>query len=104
MTDHMKRAERRNRGAFLLVALGIGLVVFALVDDGSRNDAVIDTGVGRSSTSAPTVLGMVITRGDGTPQADPAAAAPFEVPTSTSSSGRPTHAVGGTTTPPPTIG
>jgi hypothetical protein len=104
----MARRERRNRGAFLVIALGIGLIVFALTEPNPEPDVQLDTGVGRSVTSSPTVLGMVVTADDGAPAADPAAPATF----ATDRNGRPdarrsrsaTSTTRGTTEPPPTLG
>lgn len=80
MADHLARAQRHNRAAFLLVALGVGLMVFALVDADSRRDPVDSTSP--ALTSAPTVLGAVVTR-PALAAAAPAAAVELDLPTGT---------------------
>lgn len=108
MAAHMARRDRRNRGAFLVIALGIGLIVFALTEPNPEPDLQVDTGVGRPVTSSPTVLGMVVTADDGAPSADPAAPATFATGRNRRTDGRTTRSTtsttDGTTTPPPTLG
>jgi hypothetical protein len=110
MAAHMAPPERRNRGAFLLIALGIGLMVFALTDPSTEPDVQVDTGVGHLVTSSPTVLGMVVTTDDGAPAADPAAPATFATGGNGRTPGRTTRPTTSTTerttqstTPPPTL-
>ena len=80
MADHMARAQRRNRGALLLVALGIGLMAFTVVDANSGHDS-LDTS--SPDTSSPTVLGAVVTRPADAPTAAAASPAPLELPSAT---------------------
>ncbi len=59
-----------------MVALGIGVAVFALVDGNQGGD-----GRGRSPSSDVTVLGSVVEADTSLPEARPATPATFEAPT-----------------------
>jgi hypothetical protein len=80
MPAHMARTDRGRRWGILLIALGIGLAVFALVDGGPGSDVVLDSTPGSSASTSPTVLGAVVTH---TPLAHAATPATFAAPGTT---------------------
>ena len=74
MTALLPRAARARRGAALLLALLIGVATLAITDDDGDDRALPAT----TSTSAPRVLGAVVTTA---PEASPAQPAEVDVPT-----------------------
>jgi hypothetical protein len=104
MPNHLATPTRRHRAGSLLIAVGLAVAVLALVDGDPQPGTTIDAGAG-ASTSAPTVLGAVITRGIEAPLAEPAEPATFELPAgSTRPAGRSAGTPSADTTPPPTLG
>jgi hypothetical protein len=81
MAAHMARTDRRRRWGFLLIALGLGVATFALIDGDPGSDVALDSDAGRSVTSSPTVLGSTITAAPAptVPTAGAAAPATFEL-------------------------
>ena len=109
MPAHMAKTERRSRGAFLLIALGIGVAVFALIDANPGSDEALDTGIIRPSASSPTVLGATVTTPPVVPTAGAATPATFGVPSSVAAPDRTRPPIRGglgtsTTLPSPVIG
>ena len=109
MADHMAKRDRRGRAAYLLIALGVGLAAFALVDADPGSEVAVDTSVSQPQGSSPTVLGSTVTAPAVVPTARAATPATFDLPTTTARSPRlrrPTLGAPRTTTtvPPPVIG
>ena len=78
MAAHLPTSERARRGGALLVAVAIGLVTLAVTDNDGGEQAL----PGTTTTSAPRVLGAVVTA---SPDAAPAEPIPVEVPQTTNS-------------------
>jgi hypothetical protein len=80
MPAHLATDPRARRGAYLAIAVGVGLIGFTIIDEDPRPDGVrIDATSGTDDATEPTVLGAVITRGDTDATAPPAAPATFEI-------------------------
>ena len=76
--------RRSSRFGALAIAAGAGLLAFAAIGT-TGPDTETPTPAARSSATEPTVLGEVIERTSTVPDADPAAAATFVLPTAASS-------------------
>ncbi|MEO7430208.1 MAG: hypothetical protein ABIY48_12585 [Acidimicrobiales bacterium] len=77
MAAHMAPRDRVRTWGALLVAMGVALAVFGLIDTHPGSDVAPGGDPGHLAVSSPTVLGSVVTAAPVAPAADAASPATF---------------------------